>query len=67
MKFLKYTIINNHFIKLEKNKQLFFKLIYSLRLIKLEIMKIYIKTNLVNDFIQFFKSLIKVLIFFNQK
>ena len=43
--------INEYAIKLEKNKQLLFEFIYSLKLVKLETLKIYIKLNLVNSFI----------------
>ena len=64
---LKYIRINNYIIKLKKGKQLFFNPIYSLRLVELKILKIYIKTNLTNIFIQLFKFLVKVFIFFNQK
>lgn len=63
--FLKYIKINNHTIKLEVKKQLFFSLIYNLKPMKLEILKIYIKTNLDNNFIQFFKFSAKISIFFN--
>ena len=51
IKLLKYTKINNYAIKLEKNKQSLFNSIYSLELVELEILKIYIKTSLVNNFI----------------
>ena len=64
-KLLEYTKINNHIIKLEESKQLFFKPIYSLKSMKLEILKTYIKTNLVNGFIQLFKSLASAFILFN--
>lgn len=46
---------NDYIIRLEKNKLPFFKSIYSLKLIKLKILKIYIKTKLANSFIQTFK------------
>lgn len=36
--------INDYIIKLIKSKQLFYRLIYSLGLVKLEILKTYIKT-----------------------
>ena len=49
--FLENTGINKHIIKLEKSKQLFFRLIYNLGPIKLEILKTYIKINLANSFI----------------
>ena len=65
MKFLEYIKMNDHIIKLEKSKQLFFNPIYSLELVKLEILKTYIKTNLANGFIWPFKSLVEILILFN--
>lgn len=43
--------INIYTIKLKLNNQLSYRLIYSLEPIKLEIIKIYIKINLVNNFI----------------
>ena len=43
--------IKKHAIKLEKNKQPLYRLIYNLGLIKLKTLKIYIKTNLINGFI----------------
>ena len=64
-KFLKYTKINNHVIKLEKGKQPSFGPIYSLGSVKLETLKIYIKINLTNGFIQLSKSFIRAFIFFN--
>ena len=51
VKLLENTGINEHAIELEKGKQLPFSPIYSLGPIKLEILKTYIKTNLVNGFI----------------
>ena len=39
MKFSKYTNINNYLIELEKDKQSFFRLIYSLEPIELEMLK----------------------------
>ena len=44
--------MNEHAIKLEEDKQPLFRPIYSLKLVKLETLKIYIKTNLSNGFIQ---------------
>lgn len=38
-KLLKHIEINNHSIDLKKDKQLLYKLIYSLKLVKLEILK----------------------------
>ena len=48
---LEHIGINNYIIKLEKDKQLFLGPIYSLALVKLEILKTYIKTNLAYGFI----------------
>ena len=48
---LENTKINEHVIKLKKEKQLFLRSIYSLKLVELEILKTYIKTNLANGFI----------------
>ena len=47
----KNTRINEHAIKLDKNKQPLFEPIYSLGLVELETLKTYIKTNLANGFI----------------
>ena len=51
MKLLENIKINEHTIELEKGKQLLSGSIYNLRLVKLETLKIYIKTNLANGFI----------------
>ena len=59
--------MNEHTIKLVEGKQLSYGLIYSLRLVKLEILKIHIKTHLKTRFIQLSKFPIGILIFFNQK
>ena len=59
--------INEHAIKLEKSKQPSFEHIYSLKLVELETLKIYIKTNLANGFIQPFKSPIRAFILFDKK
>ena len=61
------TGINKHAIKLEEGKQPSFGPIYSLGSIELETLKIYIKTNLANGFIQFFKSFVGVPILFERK
>ena len=61
------TGINKHTIKLEKGQQLPFSLIYSLKFVELEILKTYIKINLANGFIRFFKSPAKAPILFNKK
>ena len=52
----KYTRINNYLINLLDNKKLSYGLIYSLELSELEILQIYIKTNLTSSSIRFFKS-----------
>lgn len=44
-----------------------YNLIYILKLIKLKIFKIYIKSNLVNSFIRYFNYFISILILFIQK
>ena len=58
------TRMNKYAIKLEKNKQPFFGLFYSL---KLETLKTYIKINLANGFIRSFKFPIGALILFDKK
>lgn len=47
----KHTEITTHAINLEEDKQLSYGFIYSLEPIRLETLKIYIKTNLANSFI----------------
>lgn len=47
----KHIKINIYAINLEKNKRLPYKQIYSLKLLKLKILKIYIEINLGNKFI----------------
>ena len=59
--------INEHVIELEEAKQPPFGPIYSLGPVELEKLKIYIKTNLANDFIRPFKSTAGAPIFFDQK
>ena len=59
--------IDEYAIKLEEDKQLPFGLIYSLGLVELETLKIYIKTNLANGFIWPFKSSTRIPILFNKK
>lgn len=51
----KYTKINTYAIDLEEDKQPLYRPIYSLRPIKLETLKTYIKTNLANSFIRLSK------------
>ena len=67
VKLSKNTKINKHAIKLEKSKQLLFNLIYSLKKVKLETLKTYIKINLTSSFIWPFESPTKVPILFNKK
>ena len=62
-----HTKINTHAIDLEEGKQPLYGPIYSLELLKLETLKIYIKTNLANGFICPSKSLVGTLILFNKK
>ena len=67
------TILSNNFnmneyaIKLKEDKQPLFKLIYSLGPIELEILKTYIKMNLVSSFIHPSKLPAEAFIFFNHK
>lgn len=56
--------IHEHVIKLVDSKQPPFKPIYSLNLVKLKILNSYIKTNLVNKFIQPSNSFTQALILF---
>lgn len=63
-KFLKYTGMNDPIIELIDGEQLFYRPIYTLELIKLETLKVYIKTNLANNFIRPFKD---AFIIFNWK
>ena len=64
---LENTRINEYAMKLEEGKQLLFSPIYSLGLVELETLKIYIKINLANGFIRPFKSLTRAYILFNRK
>ena len=59
--------INTHAINLEENKQPSYGPIYSLGLMELETLKIYIKTNLANSFILYLKSPAGTLIMFDKK
>ena len=61
------TGINEHAIKLEKDKQPLFEPIYSLKLVELKTLKTYIKTNLANGFIRPSKSPTKAPILFDKK
>ena len=64
---LENTRIYKYTIKLEKDKQLPFVSIYSLKLVKLETLKIYIKINLANGFIWLSKSSTRAFILFDKK
>ena len=59
--------INEYIIKLEEVKHPLFKPIYSLSLVELEILKIYIKTNLANGFTWPSKFPVGALILFDWK
>ena len=59
--------LNQHAIELEKSQQPPYRLIYSLCLVKLEMLKTYIKTNLANSFIWPLKSPTDAFIFFVRK
>ena len=52
---LENTGMNEHAIELKEGKQSPFGPIYSLKLVELETLKTYIKTNLANSFIKLFK------------
>lgn len=66
-KLLKIININNYVIKLKINKLLFYKLIYKPELVKLKILKIYVKTSLTNSIIKLFKFFINFQIMFVYK
>ena len=61
------TDLNEYVIKLEGNKQLPYKPIYSLSPVELETLKVYIETNLKTGFIRLSKSPIGAPILFNKK
>ena len=63
----KYMRINNYAIKLVDNWQLPYGLIYSLSLVKLEILKMHIKNNLANNFIRPSKVFAGTFISFDKK
>lgn len=63
----KHSNISKYFINLELSKQSPYRPIYSLGLVKLKIVKTYIKTNLANSFIYPSKSLGGTLILLIQK
>lgn len=66
-KLLEHSRINNHIINLIKGIQSSYRPIYSLKSIKLEILKAYIKSNLANSFIKLSKLPISTFILFNKK
>lgn len=59
--------INNHTIEWIDDQQSPYKSIYYVKLIKFEILKTYIKTNLVNSLIMSSKFSAKTFIFFEKK
>lgn len=59
--------INKHIINLKPSKQLPYRPIYNLSIVKLETFKTYIEINLTNKFIWPFKSSVKIPIFLIQK
>ena len=61
---LKCITINEHTIKLVDNKQPLYRPFYSLKLVKLKTLNIYIKTNPVNSFIYFLEFSTDTFIFF---
>lgn len=62
----KHTEINTHAINLEKDKQPSYRPIQSLRMVELETLNTYMKSNHANSFIRLFKSLSNILILFNK-
>ena len=61
---LEYTKLNNYAITLKENKQSSFEPIYNLEPVELKTLKMYIKNNFTNSFIQLFKFLSGTFIFF---
>lgn len=66
-KLFKYIGINNHVIELVNSQQPIYQLIHSLRLVELQALKAYIKTNLANGFIKPSMSSKSTPIIFDQK
>lgn len=66
-KLLELTKINNYIIDLIKGKQPPYRLIYSLEILELEILKNYFIIHLANDFIKPSTLLKSTLIFFVKK
>ena len=67
MELLKNIKTNEHAIELIDCKQLFYKSIYALSLVRLETLKTYIKTYLKTGFIRLSKSLPSVTILFDKE
>lgn len=61
---LKCSDMNKHSIIIDPDEQTLYRPIYSLDLVELAILKAYIKTNLVNNFIWLSKSFTRALILF---
>lgn len=66
-KLFEHSDINKYSINLKPDKQPFYSSIYKIKLVKLKIIKLYIKTNPANNFIRSLKSFVKTPIFFVQK
>lgn len=66
MTLLKYIAANNYTIKLIRDQQLHYRLIYSLRLVEQKFLKMCIKVNLANGFIKSFQFLVEAFIFFDK-
>ena len=66
-KLFEYIKINDYAIKMVDSQQSLYKPIYSLRMVELETLKAYIKTNLANKFIRPSKSHAGAPILFNRK
>lgn len=64
---LEHIKINNYAIELIDNGKFSYNFIYSLRPMKLKILKTYIANNLANNFIRLFQFSVKTLIFFDKK
>lgn len=67
IKLSKHMGINDYDIELVDDWQLPYVPIYNLSFVELEILKTYIKNNLINDFIRPSKAPIRAPIFFNKK
>ena len=62
----KHNEINDHIIKLVDGQQLPYELVYSLRPVELETLKVYIGTDLATSFIRLYKSLAGAFILFDR-